>query len=57
MILSKETVDLIEEFITNWQAKEFNDADQLVSVLEELAMAVQTDSEKDYVLIPAEGDG
>jgi hypothetical protein len=58
MILSREFVDAINEFVGQWQAKAFTDVDSLTSAIENLHELADKESELDFVDInEAEADG
>ena len=51
MILSREFVDAINEFVGQWQAKAFTDVDSLTSAIENLHELADKESELDFVVI------
>ena len=58
MILSREFVDAINEFVGQWQAKAFADVDSLTSAIENLHKLADKESELDFVDVnDAEADG
>lgn len=58
MILSREFVDAINEFVGQWQAKAFHDVDSLSTAIENLHELVDKASELDLVDVSdTEDDG